>query len=164
MNTTTALSSKLYFSYSQFMVYDQSERLPGCDWTDEHSAQGFARRESTVCFGTPLEFGHAEVTVITVPFESRRDYERVIAVPFFCSSGKITIEGPEEMDVERSFELPRGNYRLIAAQMVVSDEEELIDLFFESVPEPLKQSAVLVADESLNPPRRLLETAGVAGA
>ena len=164
MNATTALSPKLYFSYSQFMVYDQSEQLPGCDWTDEHSAQGFARRESTVCFGTPLEFGHADVTVNVAPYQPREEYARVISVPFLNSSGVITVEGPEEMDVDRIVELPPGNYRLTAAQIITGDDEEVIDLFFELLSTPLKQSAVLVADEMLNPSKSLIETAGIAGA
>jgi len=50
-------------SYNQFMVYDESVRDPGSAWTEEHAAQGFAQRQSTVNFGTPLEFGYANVTV-----------------------------------------------------------------------------------------------------
>jgi hypothetical protein len=63
MRPKIALSPRLYFSYSQFMVFDESVRLPGCEWTDEHSAQGFARWESTVNFSTLLEFGEADVVV-----------------------------------------------------------------------------------------------------
>ena len=55
------LKPRLYFSYSQFMVYDR-EHIPGCIWTDGHVAQGFARKESVVCFGTLLEYGHADVS------------------------------------------------------------------------------------------------------
>jgi hypothetical protein len=35
----------------------------GCAWTAEHTAQGFARRQSTVNFGTLLEFGYADVAI-----------------------------------------------------------------------------------------------------
>ena len=163
MNTKVALSPKLYFSYSQFMVYDQSVRLPGLAWTDEHSAQGFARRESVVNFNTPLEFGYADVGVSQSAFEPGEEYERVIAVPFLVTSGKVIVEGPEETKPERNVALPPGNYRLVAAQRVTGDEEEVIDLFFEPLTKPLGRSAVLVADEALNPPSPLLETAGVAG-
>ena len=161
--TATALSPRLYFSYSQFMVYDQSEQMPGCDWTEEHTAQGFARRESTVCFGTPLEFGHADVAVIFGPYQPQAEYERVIAVPFRSGSGKVTIEGPEEMDADRVFDVPSGDYRLTAAQTIIGDDER-IDLFFEPVAAPLKQSSIIVADEMLNPPEPLIETSGIAGA
>jgi hypothetical protein len=162
--TATALSPKLYFSYSQFMVFDKTEQLPGCDWTEEHTSQGFARRESTVCFGTPLEFGYADVTIVIGPYKAREDYGRVISVPFLSSSGKATVEGPDEMDVDRVFDLPRGNYRLTAAQIIIGDDEELIDLFFEPLEAPLKQSTILIADEMLNPPKQLTEMAGIAGA
>jgi len=161
---TTALSPRLYFSYSQFMVYDQAEQLPGCDWTEEHTAQGFARRESTVCFGTPLEFGHADVSVMVGAYQPQSDYERVISVPFRSVSGKVTVEGPEELDVDRAFEMPCGDYKLTAAQAIVGEDEERIDLFFEPVSAPLNGSSILVADEMLNPPEPLIETAGIAGA
>lgn len=163
MSTKTTLSPTLYFSYSQFMVYDQSVQLPGCAWTDEHSAQGFARRESTVNFNTPLEFGYADVSVSRSAYEPRPEYERVVAVPFLVTSGKVLVEGPEETDVERTFGLPPGNYRLVAAQRVTGDEEETIDLFFEPLTKPMERSAILVADDALNPPTLLLETAKVAG-
>lgn len=163
MNTKVALSPRLYFSYSQFMVYDQSVRLPGLAWTDEHSAQGFARRESVINFNTPLEFGYADVGVSQNAYQPREEeYGRVIAVPFLVTSGKVIVEGPEETKPERNIALPPGNYRLVAAQRVTGDEEEVIDLFFEPLTKPLERSAVLVADEAMNPPTPLLETAGVA--
>lgn len=160
---STALSPKLYFSYSQFMVFDQAEQLPGCDWTEEHTAQGFSRRESTVCFGTPLEFGHANVMITVGPYTPQEKYERVISVPFLSSSGRVRVEGPDEMDVDRAFDLHPGNYRLTAAQITTGKDEEVIDLFFEPLDAPLKQSTVVIADEMLNPPDRLIETAGIAG-
>jgi hypothetical protein len=146
------------------MVYDQTEQLPGCDWTEEHTAQGFARRESTVCFGTPLEFGHADVWVMVGAYQPQPDYERVISVPFRSVSGRLTVEGPEELDVDRAFEMPRGDYNLTAAQVIVGEDEERIDLFFEPVSAPINESSILVADEMLNPPEPLIESAGIAGA
>lgn len=163
MSTRTALSPRLYFSYSQFIVYDASVKLPGCAWTDKHTAQGFARRESTVNFNTLLEFGHANVAVSRSAYEPWCEYERVIAVPFFVASGKVLVEGPEETDVQRSFSLPPGNYRLVTAQQVTGEDEEAIDIFFEPLAKLLERSTVLVADDALNPPTPLLETAGVAG-
>jgi hypothetical protein len=162
--TAKSLSPRLYFSYGQFMVFDQSEQMPGCDWTAEHTGQGFARRESTVCFGTTLEFGHADVAVAFGAYQQRADYERVIAVPFYSGSGKVTVEGPEEMDAERVFDVPIGNYKLTAAQTVIGETEERIDLFFESVATPLKHSSIIVADEMLHPPEPLIETSEIAGA
>ena len=146
------------------MVYDQTEQLPGCDWTEEHTAQGFARRESTVCFGTLLEFGHADVSVMVGSYQAQSDYERVISVPFRSVSGKVTVEGPEEFEVNRAFEMPCGDYKLTAAQAIVGEDEERIDLFFEPVFAPINGSAILVADEMLKPQEALIETAGRAGA
>jgi hypothetical protein len=169
MSTKPNLLSRFYFSYNQFMVYDASVRLPGCDWTDEHSAQGFARRESTVNFGTILEFGRADLVVTCGAYQPREEYQRVIAVPFRVTSGNVIVEGPEEIETERKIELQPGNYRLIAAQRVTADfgeekeEGESIDLFFELLPKPLERSAILVGDEGLNPPASLVENAGIAG-
>jgi len=159
------LTPDLYFSYSQFFVYDASVQMPACEWTKEHSDQGFARRDGTVAFGTLLEYGTAKVEVAVRAYQPRDDYERVIAVPFAVVSGKVIVDGPEETETgrERNFTLPPGDYRFVAAQRVTGDEEEAIDLFFESLAKPLERSAVLIADDALNPPIPLLETAGVAG-
>jgi len=46
---------------------------------------------------------------------------------------------------------------------MTGDEEEVIDLFFELLAKPLEQSSILLADEALNPPSPLIETAGIAG-
>jgi competence protein J (ComJ) len=157
------LTPKLCFSCGQFFVYDKSVGMPACDWTDTHSDQGFARRKGTAAFGTLLEFGEADVTVHREPYQQQEGYERVIAVPLLVSSGTVNVDGPEEneYDVERGFDLPPGNYRLVAAQRVTGDDEETIDLFFELLPRALERSSILVADEDLNPPKILIETADV---
>jgi hypothetical protein len=67
--------------------------------------------------------------------------------------------------------VPPGHYRLTAAQWLVEgeelveweEEEQAIDLFFEPLAEPLRTSAILIADAELNPPTPLLETADIAG-
>lgn len=163
MNPTIILSPKLYFSYSQFMVYDQCVRLPGCAWTDKHTAQGFARRESSVCFNTPLEFGLADVSVFLAAYQKQKNYDRVIAVPFLVQSGKVIVDGPEELDVDRTIALRLGNYRLTVAQCLLAEDKEAVDVFFEAVECPLARSEILLADEALDPPTPLIETADVAG-
>jgi len=145
------------------MVYDKDLQLPGCAWTDQHTAQGFARRESVVNFNTLLEFGYADVVVTIGLFQPHPNYERVVAVPFLVTSGKIIVDGPEETNVERTFALSPGSYRLVAAQCVKGDEEEDVVLFFEPLAKPLDRSAVLLVDDMLNPIMPLLETAKVAG-
>lgn len=143
-------------------MFDATIEHPGCEWTDEHVAQGFARRESVVNFGTLLEFGSAELNVSFCAFEPREEYERAIAVPFRVLSGWIEVSGPDEVGVGRKFTVPSGNYRLVAAQYIVDDEEEVIDLFLEALAEPSERSAILVADELLDPQAMLVETAEVA--
>jgi hypothetical protein len=86
----------------------------------------------------------------------------VIAVPFLVTTGKVLIDGPEEISVGRALELPTSNYRLVAAQRVVNDEEGRIDLFFEKLGEPIGNSKVIVADPLLDPPVHLVETVDVA--
>jgi hypothetical protein len=162
MNPKIALSPRLYFSYSQFMVFDESVRLPGCEWTDEHCAQGFARRESTVNFSTILKFGEADV-VVDSAYQERDEYERVIAVPFLVTSGNVIVDGPEEIKGKRKLKLRSGNYRLTAAQRVTGEEEEAIGLFFKLLSKPLERSSILVADKTLRMPSLLSETAGIAG-
>jgi len=84
-------------------------------------------------------------------------------VPFLVASGRVVVDGPEEPDLGRAFELPSGNYRLVSAQRVTGNEEEAFDLFFEALLEPLTQSAILVADAMLDPPTPLIELAEIAG-
>jgi hypothetical protein len=157
MSNVTVLLSKLYFSYNQFIVYDQSVASPGCAWTEGHSAQGFARRKSVASFGTLLEFGFADVEISVGKYESRPSYQRVIAVPFLVVSGEVLVQGPEETAAGRSFALSPGNYRLVSAQYVSGDDKEVIGLFFEPLAQALERSAILVADEALAPPTELIE-------
>lgn len=155
------LSPPLYFSYGQFLVYDQSVSAPGCLWTEQHTAQGFARRESTVCFRTLLDSGYADVVYQLDAFMPDTSYERVIAVPFLVSTGKVIVDGPEEINVSRLVEIANGRYRLTAAQRVAGDREH-IELFFEKLEQPLQGSHIVVADKQLQVPGKLLETAAVA--
>lgn len=158
MSIRTQLLPKLYFSYSQFLVYDAYVSLPGCVWKGAHVAQGFARRPSVACFSTLLEFGRADVYWTEGGYEPYDAYERVIAVPFKAGSGKIIVDGPDEHDRARFFNIAPGDYELVAAQQAVSDDEEIIDLFVRRVGQPAQASKVLVVDEGLSPPAILLET------
>ena len=144
------------------MVYDGSVELPGCDWTDQHTAQGFARRDSVVNFNTLIEFGYADVAISRGAYQSQQDYTRVIAVPFHVTSGKVLVEGPEEARGKRSIALRPGHYRLVAAQQVLGEEEETIHLYFEPLTKPSERSTILIADMALSPSTPLIETAKVA--
>jgi len=162
MTIPVELKPRLYFSYNQFLVYDASVQLPGCDWTPGHYAQGFARRESVACFRALQESGYGHVFVNRDPYRPSHKYERVVAVPFLVVSGKVVVDGPEETGLDRSFEVSQGEYRLVAAQGFARGEV-IVDLFFETVSVGLGRSEILVADSELNPPQTLLESAKVAG-
>jgi hypothetical protein len=165
MNMST-LRLLINFAYSQFMVFDEAVNNPGCAWTEAHSAQGFARRDSVVSFGTLLEYGRANITISQDSYQPRGEYVRVFAVPFLVTSGKVMVCGPEEAnDPSKRIDIPPGNYRLVAAQRLTGDEndEQSFDLFFESIMIPLTRSAILIADDALDPPTPLLETVGISG-
>ena len=153
---------ELFFSYGQFMVYDHSVSLPGCIWQDLHVNQGFARRESVVCFGTILDYGRANVHVWLQPFAKRKEHQRAISVPFFSPEGRVFLEGPEETVTDRYLDIEVGHYLVTAAQYVLNYQEEEIDLFFERVISPAAHSRILLADEQLNPPEELVEDAEIA--
>lgn len=83
-------------------------------------------------------------------------------MPFLTTTGKVLVEGPEELNVTRVIELEKGNYRLVAAQRVTGDKTERLDLFFEKLEGPSRKSDILVADPELRPEVPLLDTADVA--
>ena len=155
-------TATIYFSYSQFAVFDSSVELPGCAWTDGHYKQGFARRERNVSFGMMLEFGHGDVAVHLGPYKVNGGHERVIEVPLEVSSGEVVIGGPEEYPNKHFVKMVNGHYRLVAAQTVTADDREGIDLYFEKLTAPLAKSRIVVADDVLDPPNPLLENVEVA--
>jgi hypothetical protein len=162
MNGRNALHPRMYFSYGQFMVFDQSVELPGCAWTDQHSRQGFARRESTACIRALSEFGHADVRASVAPYVATGSFLRVIAVPLAVPSGVVVVEGPEECGTDRTITLAPGHYRLVVAQAPVAEEEEMIELFFERLSQPIQRSEILACDHELDPPEPLVEAAAIA--
>jgi hypothetical protein len=162
MSSNLILSGRFYYSYSQFMVFDRSVKLPGCAWTDAHFLQGFARRDQNVCFGTLSEFGHADLNVYLAPYETRDEYERVVEVPLKVLSTEIAISGPEEYPEKYVAQVTAGDYRLVSAQATVREDLETIDLYLERLAFPLAGSRIIVADGALRPPSPLLETAEVA--
>ena len=153
------LAGTLNFSYGVFLVFDHAVAAPGCAWTEVHEKQGFARRQSTACFATLVQFGAAELKVQRGPYRASVAHERVIQVPLDVRSGCVEIKGPEEGPGKRRVNLPVGHYGLVAAQTAIEEERQLIDLFFELLPEPLWRSRILLADEALAPLPQLLETA-----
>lgn len=145
------------------MVFDAEIRLPACMWTEEHTAQGFARRDSNVCFATLLEFGRARVRCGIQEFTLHPRYTRAILVPFRVTSGVVSIAGPEETGAERTFPVPVGEYGLVAAQAILSDGLESIDLFFTPRNGALRGSKILIKDSALSATDVLVESATTAG-
>jgi hypothetical protein len=153
---------QIEFSYHIFLIYDSDVDLPGNEWTETNSNQGFARRASSVNFGTLFQFGYAQVQVFKNDYLPNKDDERVIKVPFYSPSGKVIIEGPEE-NAKNSVIIEPGHYLLTAAQQAEYDEESLlIRLFFSKVETPATKTEIIIKDEQLNPPRELLETSEIA--
>jgi Competence protein J (ComJ) len=155
-------TATIVYSYSQLQVFDSDIDRPGFHWTEEHVEQGFARQSRNVSFATLSSYGTADVAVFVAAYEERGEYERVIAVPFELKSGKLEFGGPEESAHAHGLFLPNGHYRLVAAQTLLADDRERVDLYFEKLDLPLRRSRILVADEQLRPPATLSETAEVA--
>jgi len=149
------------FSYYQFMVYDVSVDMPECEWTADHSNQGFARRQGTVCFAALLQWGSAHVDTFFGPYVPNDRHQRVIAVPFDTPTGRVIVQGMMEVYVAHTLFVPKGHYTLYAAQELVDEDEgqENICLFFHRLAEPAASSAIIKADATLVPPDRLLEDA-----
>ncbi|MBS1792803.1 MAG: hypothetical protein JSS81_03055 [Acidobacteria bacterium] len=150
---------ELYFAYNQFMIFDTSVKLPGNDWTDEHIRQGFARRPSSINFSTLIDFGTANVIVYKGSYILDNSDERVIAVPFLCVSGKVRIEGPEEIS-PRIVKIEQGNYKLTVAQ-TVNRATEIIKVYFNKLDTPLERSEIIVSDEELSTVTQIVETAEI---
>jgi len=167
-NDTILFPSPMYFSYSQFLVYDGSAGRKGFHWTEAHGRQGFARNNVNVSFSTLLEYGYADLSLRIGPFANMRPYTRVIEVPIYAPSGTVGIEGPEEWDAQRTVSVEPGYYRLIAAQLLQEDvfdpygadnERERIDIFLERLKQPLANSRIIIADARLHPMEPLIESA-----
>ncbi len=159
MTAASRTLDRMYFSYSQFFVFDRSVKFPAVAWTQAHIEQGFARREANAAFSTLLEYGHAEVTVRVGPFASSDGYQRVVEVPLAVPSGVVVVAGPEEFEDDRIVQLTPGPYRLTVAQSVIDADTAVIDVWFELLPSAQLVSRVLVADGELRPPDVLIETA-----
>lgn len=162
MSSPAHHTATIYFSYSQFLVFDSSVSRPGCAWTERHYRQGFARRERNASFGTLLEFGHARVALHLRSYEKSVDDKRVVEVPIEVISGELVIAGPDELPSQNSVRVPPGSYRLVVAQAVVDHEHEEIRLFLEKLSAPIPRSRLIVADEQLDATLPLLETVEVA--
>ncbi|HEY7308444.1 MAG TPA: competence protein ComJ [Gemmataceae bacterium] len=161
MRTSTLGQFYFGFDYNQFIVYDVSVEVPECKWTEEHCNQGFARRASVACIGTLLQYGQGEATVFFGPYLEQKNYQRVIALPFHSSTGKVIVQGMMEIYLAHILFCDRGHYKLYIAQWIADEEDERegIHIFFHLQDQPLSKSEIIIADEGLSPPPILLEDA-----
>jgi len=120
---------KLYFSYSQVLVYDKNEMQPGSIWTDGHFLQGFVRRERSIGIGTLIDHGNADISVYSNINIDDSKYSRIVSVPITVDSGRICLEGPEEYPIDRSIKVVPGKYRVVAAQLLQDDSQLSIDFY-----------------------------------
>ena len=163
MKTRKLGAFSLQFTHNQILAYDSSVSNPECHWSKQHLHQGFARRQSNVCFASLFDAADATVTVYLGQYVSDQRYLRVVAVPFYTPTGRVIVSGVLEIYLARVVFVPPGNYMLYCGQWFIDDETEpdqqLIDLFFHKLNAAASQSKILVADERIQQAGVLLEEA-----
>jgi len=148
----------LDISYAQLAVFDSKLEAPFSDWTNEHVAQGFAWRPSSVSFGTLHSSGTIRVEVFR--YRSFRGdaslAERIILVPFAVPEhGAIEIAS---IGSSAALELPPGDYALTFEHGC--DAAGIMWSNFYFCPElGLVKPQILRADAELSPPEVLVMTA-----
>jgi hypothetical protein len=160
--TKPVQTDDLAISHWQFSVSDDADLDPGIEWTDVHSAQGFARRETVIAFGSIVQSATARLQVFLGPFVPDPAYARVQRVPLRVGSGVVSVAGPWDGRGGTKVSVTPGTYCVVAAQRFVGDEEdeeEAVDLFLEPTTEWPGRSEIIVADAALDPPPVLVETA-----
>jgi hypothetical protein len=151
------------FTHGQILVYDSSVPNPQCLWTKRHLEQGFARRESTVCFVTLLDSGEAVTTAYFGSYVENGAYSRVIAVPFFSETGRIIVSGVLEIHCARLVFVPPGHYAVYCGQYITEkgfeEDKQVVDLFFEKQKTAVTASKILLRDEGIQQSGQMLEQA-----
>jgi hypothetical protein len=150
-------SAVVRYSYNQIIVYDSLEKAPGCLWTERHWRQGFARRETTICFSTLNQAGKARLSVVQ-DAAVIAEVSRTIRASMQCLSGKACIEGPDEYPIERFVRLSPGNYSITLSQRMDPEAGLLLYLSFNQI-EQVIPSQILKADALLQSSIEILETA-----
>jgi hypothetical protein len=148
----------MYVSYSQFFIYDIGV-LPGCRWTEGHEQQGFARRLGVLSIGTLIEYGEATLRVVVGAASFDPKYTRILRLPLEVISGSIEIQGPEELSGSRVLGFENGSYLVTISQAFVSEEECDVEVAFEKDTLGCAVSQILRADDGMQPPAVLIESA-----
>src|ERR1041384_2036552 len=147
------INFSLYISNSQLCIFDSSVQTPFNDWTEEHVKQGFSWRPGAVSFGTLEESGPIEVTVeIKEQINLRASTVRAIQVPF-----TVTENGGVEVATitdSKQLKINPGEYSLVFE--VGLEEDHNMWCCFTFLTNPSKEAKILIADDELSPPERLL--------
>lgn len=95
--------------YAQLVVFEMPFR--DMQWTDQHTAQGFAWTSGAVSFGTPSHVGTSRVEVFRDPgFSLDQTCLWAVQVPFDVKSGEVMIGSvvdPQAVAVDK------GSYNLV---------------------------------------------------
>lgn len=150
----------LEVSYSQIAIFLKGLEKPFNDWTNTHVAQGFSWRKESVCFGTLSGDGQCEVNVNTEnDIIYNKEAVRIIVVPF-----KVGKDGIEIASITESIELdiPEGNYELVFSALSQASKEgnDIYEITFVKNDNPKER--IILADDELMPPKKLLMKAKAA--
>lgn len=150
----------LEISYSQIAIFIKGTKFPFNDWTDIHVKQGFAWRSESVCFGSLLNDGKCMVNVsIQKSVKVLEGSIRTIVVPFHISEHKIEVASITQGEC---IQMPKGLYELVFNVIPKSNENDydIYDIAFVETSTPIER--ILLADDMLNPPDKLLMEANPA--
>jgi hypothetical protein len=144
----------LEVSHAQVAVFDPRLAQPFNDWTDVHVAQGFAWRPGSVSFSTLEGAGPIAVSVgIGRGRTQSAQPERSIAVPFSVPPhGEVEVA---TISASRQLQLAGGEYELLFSHGRTQDGTMWAELTFTLVESPV-QARIVLADEALSPPGRLV--------
>jgi len=151
-------ASIIRYSYNQILVFDSLESTPGCQWSDAHWQQGFARRNSIVSFATLDQAGTAALSIVEDAGQEE-GVVRAIQTSLDVPSGKVCIEGVDEYPISRYVKLIPGVYRVTASQR--RDSSRLAIFLSFSHSSQFVPSLIIKADSLLNPRGELLETSDI---
>jgi|688.fasta_scaffold35974_7 hypothetical protein len=154
---------KFEYSFGSLFITLPNAISEDVGWTENHERQGFSRGPGVLQFATLTQFGSAELVLKVQQCHELSDFERVIQVPFEIQSRKVKIGSIECANDPIIVDLEPGCYKVVVAQKLIDEDEigagrEAIEICFEQLESPLKESKILVCDSGLNPPNVLLET------
>lgn len=138
--------------YSQIAVFNYGLENPYNDWNDTHVQQGFCWREDSVSFGTLFDNVECKITVkLSEKIEVDKDIVRAIIVPF-----EVKEQGIEIGSIIETFaiDIPKGRYELLFTVKNIDFELEQYTFMFIKCDKP--KARILIADDGLNVPERLL--------